>query len=40
MIELQKVALDYAARGRSTRALDDITLTVGRAAAGSPPCSS
>ena len=28
MIELEGVALDYAVRGRSTRALQDVTLTV------------
>src|SRR5262249_58183443 len=32
MIELEDVSLDYAARGRSTRALQDITLTVARGA--------
>jgi NitT/TauT family transport system ATP-binding protein len=32
MIELQDVALDYAVRGRSTRALQDVTLTVSRGA--------
>jgi len=30
MIELEDVSLDYAARGRSTRALQSITLTVSR----------
>src|SRR5262245_24241666 len=32
MIELDGVALDYAARGRSTRALEDITLAISRCA--------
>ncbi len=32
MIELQGVALDYAVRGRTTRALQDVTLTVSRGA--------
>ena len=32
MIELEAVALDYAVRGRSTRALEDVTLTVSRGA--------
>src|SRR5262245_42183934 len=32
MIELDGVGLDYAARGQSTRALEDISLTVSRGA--------
>jgi NitT/TauT family transport system ATP-binding protein len=32
MIELERVVLDYAVRGQSTRALQDITLTVARGA--------
>jgi NitT/TauT family transport system ATP-binding protein len=32
MIELEDVALDYAVRGRSTRALQDLSLTVPRGA--------